>query len=185
VPPRAKKPSDVGVEAQEFCPRWHKIGRIGPDGECTPLSCGGGNAARAPKKAKDVSQGVLVAASNDSEGIDSGAIQRLEQRHKFLKVPDALEGDEADKFVTKRLASLAPAALAEVEYRLKLGDGEERYEAALQVLDRTGFGKTDKANAPTSPIIVINAGGGFQAPWSAKREVVDVDVTPALPEVAK
>ena len=172
---KRKKPKDTAVEGQEYCPRWHRVGRIGPDGDCTPVTCGGGNPGRAPK-AKPSTALTLTTSPTLENGIDPADIERLKARHAFLQVPENLEGEAASKFVNKRLASLAPAALAEVEYRMKLGDSDERYGAALEVLDRSGFGKTDKSGAPTSPIIVINAGAGFKPPWAEKAEVIDAEV---------
>jgi len=172
---RRKKPNDTTVEGQEYCPRWHKIGRVGPEGECTPVFCGGGSKGTRPKQATLQDPAFNTNTITDEE-VSPSAIARLDARHQFLKVPANLEGDAADKFVTGRLASLAPAALAEVEYRLKLGSGDERYDAALEVLDRTGFGKTDKGGVGSSPIIVINAGGNLAPPWSQRAQTVDAQV---------
>jgi hypothetical protein len=113
--------------------------------------------------------------SEEQEVLKQG-LARLRARHEMLGVPANLEGEEADKFVTRRMSKLAPTALAEVEYRLRLGSSDERYKAALEVLDRAGFSKTDKTAGATSPIVVVNMGGNFSAPWAQKAKTVDAEV---------
>lgn len=87
-------------------------------------------------------------------------------RHKHLGTPLDLKGDAAEKWADSQLTELLPLAVAELKDTLMhSGSRKERMEAAKQVLDSTGRGKSERA-VQNTPAIVINLGGGANlTPW--------------------
>ena len=103
-------------------------------------------------------------------------------RRKLLKVPKLEDEKQLEAYVGKKLLELAPEALAQMEWDLKLGDDRSRSEAAREILDRAGFGKGEKKEQLNAPIVIINPAAVMaQLPW-AQKQISDVgqvvDVTP-------
>jgi hypothetical protein len=110
------------------------------------------------------------------------ALGRYAVRRKLLKVPKLEDEKQLETYVGKKLLELAPEALAQMEWDLKLGDDRARSEAAREILDRAGFGKGEKKDQLNAPIVIINPGAVMsQLPW-VQRQISDagqvVDVTP-------
>lgn len=86
------------------------------------------------------------------------AIGKYHARKAWLKPADTskMTPEESKDYVQKKLESLAPEAVARIEYDLKLGDDEASKKAAYEILDRTGFGRKDGGSLPGAPIIIVN-----------------------------
>lgn len=93
------------------------------------------------------------------------AAGRFAARAKFVGLPEGLQGAEAEEWADKRLIDLLPAAVAELEYQLKLGDDKQRIEAADKVLSANGRSRRDGGGLGTAPIIILTGGAVVQPPW--------------------
>ncbi len=143
--------------------------------------------ANLPPLAKAIIPGTTPEVIPDNvDAASVEALQRLEalQEYKLsrLKVPTNLSADEAEKWADSELVSLLPRAVGELKGRLLHGDTKERWEAAKQVLESTGRGKSEKAVSST-PSIIIQLGGNAEQvnlyPWrkgSTNAQVVDGEV---------
>ena len=182
------------------CPAGHKLPNMTPTGQCTPIYCGAVEGGLLPPAKKARKARKTLAASNEqtAERVSSEqvvaqsaeermleeeaanplnrAASSLARRQEFFKVPQGLSGDEAEKYADTKLINLLPDAVAELEYRLKLGDDDQRWSAARQVFESTGRGKKDIPAGGASPIIILNGSGITQLPWSTKKSVVEGEV---------
>lgn len=112
-------------------------------------------------------------------------------RMAVMEVPPGLEGTAAEDWADKRLLSLLPLAVAEVEAQLKFGDASQRERAADKVMAATGRGKREAAHNSAPTIIYIAQGEGgsgrVAVPWSQNKSrtasavEATVVVAPALP----
>lgn len=101
------------------------------------------------------------------------ALGRYAVRRKLLNIPKLEDEKQLESYVGKKLLELAPEALGQLEYDLKLGDDRARSEAAREILDRAGFGKGEKKDQLNAPIVIINPGAVMaQLPW-AQRQISD------------
>ncbi len=103
-------------------------------------------------------------------------IGRYAARKAFAKLPKDLTPETIRKFIEKKLETLLPAAIERVEYDLKLGDDDVSRKMALEVLDRTGFGRKDNNVMPGAPIIIVQSGTGgqtYKPAFLVDGEVVD------------
>lgn len=91
-------------------------------------------------------------------------IGRFAAMRAFLKVPEGLEGADAEQYVTQRSMALTVDALAEVERQLKLGDDSMRREAARDILDMTGLRKKEGVQGG-GPVIMLVGQNGQGLPW--------------------
>jgi hypothetical protein len=96
---------------------------------------------------------------------------RFNQKLALAEVPDGISGEEAEKWADARLVKNLPVAVAEIEFNLRYGDDAQRERAAQKVLDATGRGKGEKGNTGTSPILIVNMGGGLSLPWRTEKVV--------------
>lgn len=101
-------------------------------------------------------------------------------RQAFLKIPK-MSGEDAETWAQNKAVELLPTALGEVEFRLKFGTDDQRYEAAKDVLDMNGMRKRD-ALASGGNTIILNIGSNG-TPWAKK--VVQTNVVDALPADTK
>jgi len=85
-------------------------------------------------------------------------------RMALLKMPQGLEGADAEEWADKKAVELLPSAMAQIEYDLLYGDDSQRREAARDVLDMTGRRRRDGGGSVT-PTIILNLGGGNMLPW--------------------
>lgn len=172
------------------CPFGHALPHKGKRGNCTPLYCtdhaedGLVPLAESPRAAQKSQRGFaaqLEAAETKEEKLavvekqelntEEARLHKADLRRKlrrqYLDLPQQLEGAAAEEWATKKVISLVPDAVAEVEWQLKMGDDNQRIAAARDILDAAGMRKTDKGGGGVSPIIFINGGGGnFTLPWS-------------------
>lgn len=102
-------------------------------------------------------------------------------RQAFLKIPKAMDNEKAEEWAQSKAVELLPTALGEVEFRLKFGTDDQRYEAAKDVLDMNGMRKRDAINSGGNTIILNLGPNG--TPWAKK--VVSSAVDAALPEGEK
>ena len=105
-------------------------------------------------------------------------IGRFAAMRAFLKVPEGLEGADAEQYVNRRAMSLTVDALAEVERQLKLGDDSMRREAARDILDMTGLRKKESAGAG-GPVIMLVGQNGQGMPWMQRVPISSTQVAPA------
>jgi hypothetical protein len=129
----------------------------------------------------EMAQAVAKAEYLDGLHTVGAALGRYLARKKLYKYPEFTDEKEAIAYVEKKLVTLAPEALAQLEYELKMGDSNSRAAAAREVLDRAGFAKSDKSDRLSQPIVLINAGAnGVQvqsgtAPWLNRVNAVPTD----------
>lgn len=118
---------------------------------------------------------LLWAAKTDAAAARVEEIAKLGHkigRHEALRLytgtPDSakLTQEERKGYVDKKLDELTVDAIARVEYDLKLGDEDVSRKMALEVLDRTGYGKKEALAQAGAPIIIVNQGGEtYRPPW--------------------
>ncbi len=87
----------------------------------------------------------------------------------------------AQGYVRQRLQDLAPAALHELEFRLKFGGLQMRKDAAVEILDRAGHNKNPVGSMDfRGPVLIVN--NLNVAPWDQQRSLEQkaktIDVTP-------
>lgn len=161
------------------CPKGHKLPNTAEFGQCTPLYCGGDKDDTASigkvKKAKarkvrkvPPTEGALTLPDNNEDEI---AVRSARSRQDFVKMPQDLEGAAAEAWADAKMVNLTPLALAELEYQLVLGDNDERWRAAKQVLESTGRGKKEQSVNGASPILIIN-GAALIKPWSKEKPAI-------------
>lgn len=95
----------------------------------------------------------------------SRGLGRYAAARAFFKAPEGLTGADAENWIAQRALELSVDALLEFERQLKLGDDNQRREAARDILKMAGL---DKKEAPVgnNAVIVLNSAGGVQAlPW--------------------
>ena len=170
------------------CPAGHTLPNRTDTGSCTPLYCGAENGVegtisllgemKVAKASRDfVAQGKLAkGVPKKVKGVDALAVARgrFNQKLALAEVPDGISGEEAEKWADARLVKNLPVAVAEIEFNLRYGDDAQRERAAQKVLDATGRGKGEKGNTGTSPILIVNMGGGLSLPWrKASGETID------------
>lgn len=178
------------------CPKGHIL----PNGDCTPLFCGneaGKAGLRALKKSKvqlprpknqlpaefaeqkELPPSVQTdAALTREHTVVSSAAARHKVRREFMKVPEGLQGADADKYVEEKLVELGPLAIAEIEYILRYGGDEQRYKAAKDVLAASGHGPKEAAAAVGA--LIVLTGDATVAPWK-KGKVQVIDAKPLEP----
>lgn len=113
---------------------------------------------------------------------------RFAARMAVADVPAGMEGTAAEDWADKRLLSLLPLAVAEVEAQLKFGDASQRERAADKVMAATGRGKREAGNNSAPTIIFMTQGEGgsgrVAVPWSQNKSrtasMVEVEVAPPL-----
>lgn len=159
------------------CPKGHKLPNTAAYGQCTPLYCGEEKdetasigkvkKVRKPKATKAAPQ---EAPTEVALTVPDFEIRAARGRQDFVKMPQGLEGAAAEAWADTKMVNLTPLALAELEYQLVLGDNDERWRAAKQVLESTGRGKKEQSGAGVSPILIIN-GAALVKPWSPKAKV--------------
>lgn len=174
------------------CPKGHALPHDTERGQCTPIYCADNTAkvSAAPltkngrprsdkKRLTKIQTAEVVAVLTGSTSIEDAArtaaneqlavhAGKLIARQTFLKVPQGLTDAAAEEWADKKLINLLPDAIAEAEYRLKLGDDDQRWSAAKQILESTGRGKKEAMNGGASPLVIINMGAGSKLPWSTK-----------------
>lgn len=127
--------------------------------------------ARAAGKVEEMEQLQVLAAQAG----------RYAARKRLFPTPDFTDEKQAAGFVEKRLMELAPEAVAQLEYDLKMGDAKARTDAAKDILDRAGFSKSDRDGKAQAPVIIINPEAVMaQLPWAKRKQVGDVVVDAKL-----
>lgn len=200
-----RKAAVASVEAEFMkCPSGHSLPHHTDQGNCSPVYCagykGGSVKAREAKQRKALGKAVHAQADDtikkllttdeareiarEEKGEEAGklamAVGRLAARKAFSKIPEGLEGAEAEEWAQKFAVSRLPAALAELDYQLMMGDDRQRSEAAHDFLDINGMRKRESGGGGGATII-LNL-GGKELPWAQKvieklspsEEVVDV-----------
>ena len=88
----------------------------------------------------------------------------------FLKAPQGLSGDDAEKYADGKLASLLPAAVATLEKFLRFGTDDQQERAARQILEANGRGKREAIAASQPPIVIqVTGSGGVNLPWRQEK----------------
>jgi len=170
-----------------ICPHGHKLPHTTAYGNCTPLKCADrSTSASIVKRAKGGDAIAVAAAADSAERDEDKKLQLAQRAHeklmKFLKIPDGLEGDAAERFADARLSSLLPVAVGILEDQLKHGSRDEKRNAAKQILESNGRGKREAIAASSPPIVIQVSGGGVSLPWRQEKEVqgqVVVETKPA------
>jgi hypothetical protein len=180
--PRKTKAVKEATEQFYQCPAGHRLPHRTDLGRCTALYCAGyQKRVKENGKVTKVRQAeiqTLLAPEpvEDVQTEEKAAITRMDSRRmarrEYFGAPTKLQGADAEEWGDKKLVELVPEAVAELEYQLKLGDDEQRFRAAKQVLDSTGRGKREVGAGGSSPIIMlVGAGPGpVQAPWVQRVE---------------
>jgi len=136
-----------------------------------------------PQNLENEEHSEIVAESMEAareDLIEKGkALGRYAATNAFLGYPEDLKGEDAERFADEKLTELVPVAVMEVERRLKLGDDDQRWQAAQQVLNSTGRGKQERST-PSTPAIIVQISGGDASqmtPWRASAQTVEGKVT--------
>lgn len=106
----------------------------------------------------------------------------------YFKVPEGLTGGAAEEWVQKRSMELSVDALAEFERQLKLGDDNQRRDAARDILKMNGMDKKEAAQGSNAVIILNNAAGLAGLPWlqlPKLAETVTAEASKELPANAE
>jgi hypothetical protein len=109
-------------------------------------------------------------------------VGRFAAMQAIYKVPEGLQGAEAEDFFEKEAAALLPSIVVDLKRDLQLGDDTQRREARRDIMDI--LGKRKRENAPAAPsIFVFNSGpgGSIKVPWSQSGRVVN-STAKQLPE---
>lgn len=187
---KKRAPFTAVEESYLKCPDGHTLPHHTDQGNCSPVYCagykGGTVKAREAKQKKRLSKSVMAKAdgvieamlpeddareiAREAKGDEAGklamAVGRLAARKAFSKVPDNLEGAEAEEWAQKFATSRLPIAMAELDYQLQMGDDKQRQEAARDFLDINGMRKRESTNGGGATII-LNL-GGKELPWAQK-----------------
>jgi hypothetical protein len=176
------KPESVRKSEAQFyrCPEGHSLPNRAHNGNCTPIWCAG-KAVRADKpdikkKAEIVKTQLKALKKAVAKGGDdvelSATIQRAGTRRnarlEAVNFPEKpMEGGEAEDWADKKLVSLLPEAVAELEYKLKFGDDDQREKAADKIMQATGRGKREGTGGGGSLFTVIlgTTAEGAPVPW--------------------
>ncbi len=112
------------------------------------------------------------------------SLGRFAAMRAFFKVPEGLEGAQAEEYVQRRALTLSVDAMAELERQLKLGDDTQRREAARDILDMNGMRKRESGGG-NGPVIVMMGqnGGALAVPWAQRLPASSTQTAPALKEV--
>lgn len=104
-----------------------------------------------------------VGAHEEAASMGSAVGRRL-ARQQYLKAPEDLEGDEAERWAKAKMVALKPEAAVAYEEALKFGDRKERMEAARLVLDHD---KKEAQLAHSAPIVIqIADPSSIRLPWA-------------------
>lgn len=192
------------AEATFFrCPKGHKLPNRTKTGECTPLFCGASSNVKAsgdlkkppPTREKATALAAAPDLADGEQAVESARLVRAQAREKtrreFLNVPSGLAGADAEEYVERKLSELAPIAVAELEYRLRLGSDDQRYDAALKALEATGHGKKEKGGG--APQVIIIGGDSSSAksimsqlPWNRPaQQTIEAQPVKELPDASK
>lgn len=164
---RPRLPDENGVlKPILYCPAGHKLPHRNRRGNCNVLMC----VDVMNPSTRRLKSSVVKGDAHTAALVDNAA--KHAQLMDMVKVPVGLVGAEAEDFVTKRLVEISPHAVGEVEYHLKYNPNDStRLRVALEVLDRTGHGKQEKAL--TGGAVIVLGGGAFTVPWSQQKPVVE------------
>lgn len=114
----------------------------------------------------DVPEGLSTVAEDEAAQQEAEALRapmgRFHARKNWAKLPNfsKMSPEEIKDWTGKRLESLGPVAVMELEYALKMGDAETRRKQAGDVLDRIGFSKKEAAGVMGAPIVIVTGGDG-------------------------
>lgn len=124
------------------------------------------NALQEDEVGRQAAMEAAVDAVRGSIGRAGSGLGSYAVRQAFLKTPKGMSNEEAEVWAQSKSLELLPTALGEVEFRLKFGDDDQRYEAAKDVLDMNGMRKRDAINSGGNTIILNLGAGG--TPWAKK-----------------
>ena len=159
------------------CPKLHILPHQTAYGSCSPIKCADASSGTSLSKRTKAGDALAIAAASDVEEREEDkklltAQRGHEKLMKFLKIPEGLTGDEAEKFADSRLASLLPVAVGVIEDQLKHGTRDEKRNAAKQILESNGRGKREAVAATAPPIVIqVTGGAGVTLPWRQEKEV--------------
>jgi hypothetical protein len=161
-----KKIADAKVSLKEKAVALQQDTHVGQTSqelrEVFPATDAASKAAREGGKVEELEQLQVLAAQAG----------RYAARKRLFPVPAFTDEKQAAGFVEKRLMELAPEAVAQLEYDLKMGDGKARTDAAKDILDRAGFSKSDREGKAQAPVIIINPEAVMaQLPWARRKAV--------------
>lgn len=117
-------------------------------------------------------------------------IGRWAAMRTHFKVPEGLQGAEAEEYVKRRVEVLSVDAITDLERDLKLGDDHQRREARRDLLDMAGLRKREAAPNGGSVIMLINQNGAPIQGNLVKYKLgsaatATVDATPTGPQGPK
>lgn len=108
-------------------------------------------------------------------------IGRYSAMKTYFAIPEGLSGADAESWIQKRSLELSVDALAEFERQLKLGDDNQRREAARDILKMNGMDKKEAPPQANAVIILNNPAGLAGLPWLRQTQVIEA---PAPKEIA-
>jgi hypothetical protein len=180
------------------CPGRHTLPHQVQGVSCTPTFCKGkgsrggvtnkltsgtsGEGASPPASGAAIEAALapLRAQGFDEEALASlGAeVERYERRRALMRTPAVITVEEAKAAAEKSLALAVADAADRLVMDLKYGNDDVSRRAALEILDRQGFGKKEGYQAPGAPIVIVNATGtdSYSPPWV--QRVVDMAKKP-------
>lgn len=153
------------------CPAGHELPHTAEGIDCAPDACGADVREGVQHPVSGMTETDLRQEGHEAQRLNS----RLKVRRKLVPMPEGLDGAEAEAYVEKRLHMLSVPAVAELEYQLLHEDSADRARAARDILEATGHGKKER-NGQAANLIVINMGGGKEAPPLPWSQVVDAAV---------
>ena len=185
------------MAAQIQCPKGHALPRSTKYGECTPVHCAGtsknGSLAKTYTVTHKAKRDLIKTIKTDATSQIAQALEGLDEtqkrvateaaseeattlahltgrraaRQQLYKIPENLEGADAEEHVQKNFLRLAPYAVAEIEHQLLYGDDAQRRDAARDVLDAVGMRKKEGNGGGSGATIILNL-GGKELPWAQK-----------------
>lgn len=102
-------------------------------------------------------------------------IGRYAAMKAYFNVPEGLEGSAAEEYVQRKALMLSVDALAEIERQLKLGDDNQRREAARDILDMNGMRKREASAGNQAVIILNNPAGLAGLPWLKVKDAPAIE----------
>lgn len=183
------------------CPANHALPHRTNKGSCTPLFCAGSSPGKKEPKKKTSALMVketisdLALAGGDEADEASKRIAKAETRHRarmsYVKFPKEFESDKArDVWMEAKKKELAALAMADVEFSLKLGDGQEREKARDKALDMAGHGRKEAGQGNQAPLMFIVGLQEGGLPWIRRtdkegKELVATTVTASVTDAKK